>query len=508
MSEPAETEGSAVDDDRAAANVEAGGGASDAPAARLTAEPAPGPERHASWLELFFDLVVVAGIGQLAHLLAVDSTAGGLGLYAVAFTAFWLVWACFTAYSNIVGDAVHTVTMLLGMACLGVMVAAVPEVHGEHARAFAIAYVVGRFVASKPWRAGTVVVDLPVLQASFGVLPWVVSIWVEGDLRYWLWAAGLAFDLLVLVSTTRERFVAETQRRLDRMADSMARRSAERRRRADTRSARSSRRPDAATDPRAATTGVGGAAARADVGPDRGGPGRPRDRGIPGGPPDRGGPRNRELPMTPEVAGADLPHLAERLSLFVLIVLGESLIQMIEGASEATWNRRLAVTALGAFVLITGLWAVAVRRGFAGVALLSAGAIAPRLAWVAHLLTTGALATMAAVVARLVEEPEAPVGDHDRWLIVAAFGVYGLGSALVHVVVAQRAPSRPERRAGRVRALCVGVPVAVAVLLGAVRQEPAAEGLVWTLALAVLAVIVATARAARRIGGVLPPIHD
>ena len=26
-------------------------------------------ERHASWIELFFDLVVVAGIGQLAHLL-------------------------------------------------------------------------------------------------------------------------------------------------------------------------------------------------------------------------------------------------------------------------------------------------------------------------------------------------------------------------------------------------------------------------------------------------------
>ena len=41
-----------------------------------------GEERHASWLELFFDLVVVAGIGMLAHLLQEDHDRGGLALYA------------------------------------------------------------------------------------------------------------------------------------------------------------------------------------------------------------------------------------------------------------------------------------------------------------------------------------------------------------------------------------------------------------------------------------------
>jgi low temperature requirement protein LtrA len=442
------------------------------------AEPA-GAERHASWLELFFDLVVVAGIGQLAHLLAVDSSAGGLGVYAVAFTAFWLVWACFTAYSNIVGEAVHVATMLIGMACLGVMVAAVPEVHDEHARAFAIAYVVGRVVVARPWRAGTVVVDLPVLQASFGVVPWIVSIWVGGDARYWLWALGLALDLLLLVSTTRDRLVADTQRRLDRMLASVQRRAEERRRRAESRR----RRP-------------------------RGGPQAERVEDRRTGVEDAGE-RARDLPTTVQVAGADLPHLAERLSLFVLIVLGESLIQVIEGASEVTWDRTLAVTGLGAFVLITGLWAVGVRHGYAGVALLRPDALPARLSWLTHLVTTGALATMAAVVARLVEEPEASVVDHDRWLIVAAFGVYGLGSALVHVVLAGRAPAgSPARRVARARALCVGVPVALAVLVDAVRQEPAAEGLVWTLAAAVVMVLVASSWAARRLAGVVPPAHD
>ena len=55
-------------------------------------------------------------------------------------------------YSNIRGDAVRTSTMLLGMAVLGVMIAAIPEIRGEHATAFAIAYVVGRLIAARPWQ--------------------------------------------------------------------------------------------------------------------------------------------------------------------------------------------------------------------------------------------------------------------------------------------------------------------------------------------------------------------
>jgi hypothetical protein len=50
--------------------------------------------------------------------------------------------------------------------------------------------------------------------------------------------------------------------------------------------------------------------------------------------------------------------------------------------------------------------------------------------------------------------------------------------------------------------------VALAVLVDAVRQEPAAEGLVWTLAAAVVVVLVASSWAARRLAGVVPPAHD
>src|SRR5215467_11029771 len=66
-----------------------------------------GEERHASWLELFFDLVAVAGIGALAHLLGEDSSTGGLAVYVIAFTAIWMIWACFTLYSNIAAGQTH-----------------------------------------------------------------------------------------------------------------------------------------------------------------------------------------------------------------------------------------------------------------------------------------------------------------------------------------------------------------------------------------------------------------
>jgi low temperature requirement protein LtrA len=38
-------------------------------------------ERHASWAELFFDLVAVAGVATLAHVLGSGLGAAALGLY-------------------------------------------------------------------------------------------------------------------------------------------------------------------------------------------------------------------------------------------------------------------------------------------------------------------------------------------------------------------------------------------------------------------------------------------
>src|SRR5437867_2700770 len=50
-------------------------------------------ERHASWLELFFDVVFVVAITELSHQLVVDhSTAGFLRFYGVGYGVGAAIW--------------------------------------------------------------------------------------------------------------------------------------------------------------------------------------------------------------------------------------------------------------------------------------------------------------------------------------------------------------------------------------------------------------------------------
>ncbi|MFQ3562207.1 low temperature requirement protein A [Streptomyces gramineus] len=63
------------------------------------ASPDVPAERHASRLELLFDLVVVAGVAQIAHLLHGRPCPADLGMYALLFPAPWTAWIRFTLYT-------------------------------------------------------------------------------------------------------------------------------------------------------------------------------------------------------------------------------------------------------------------------------------------------------------------------------------------------------------------------------------------------------------------------
>ncbi|GAB3374921.1 low temperature requirement protein A [Amycolatopsis echigonensis] len=167
-------------------------------------------ERHASWLELFFDLVAVAGVAQLSHLVRGTTSWSDAGLYVVCFLAFWTAWMCFTVYGNVTGEAARTMPVLLAMAGLVFMAGAVHDI-GEHAQAFAIAYVAVRGLASRVWesRENTrIIVEWPVVHAGMGVVPWFVSFWVDAPWKYALWALGLGIDLVAGLTMSGERVAA------------------------------------------------------------------------------------------------------------------------------------------------------------------------------------------------------------------------------------------------------------------------------------------------------------
>jgi len=156
-------------------------------------------ERHASWAELFFDLVAVAGVAALAHVLGLKLDAAALGLYALLFLAFWLSWTTFMLYSSVAAGQTHVLRLMIGMFGLGVMAASVPGVvhtvlgDGDSVRpltVFTIAYIATRIYGSQSWSRGELLLDFPIVQYSGGLLPWFASIWVDEPWKLVLWAVG------------------------------------------------------------------------------------------------------------------------------------------------------------------------------------------------------------------------------------------------------------------------------------------------------------------------------
>jgi low temperature requirement protein LtrA len=108
--------------------------------------PTPGEhdERHASWLELFFDLVFVVAIAQLAQELARDHSLGGFATFAGLFLPVFIAWQGFTFYADRFDsdDVLFRAVMLAAMLAIAALAVQIPDVAaGRHDGGFVVAYV-------------------------------------------------------------------------------------------------------------------------------------------------------------------------------------------------------------------------------------------------------------------------------------------------------------------------------------------------------------------------------
>ncbi len=383
-------------------------------------------ERHASWAELFFDLVAVAGVAALAHVLASDLDARALGLYTLLFLAFWLSWTTFMLYSNVAAAQTHVIRLMFGMFGLGVMAASVPGVthvlleDGDGTRpltVFALAYVATRIYGGQSWRRGEVLLDFPVVQHSAGLLPWIVSFWVSPPAKLWLWALGVALDLLLILVVSGDEMLESIQAKFTARAPARLR------------------------------------ATR---------PGRPRG----------------DEPVIRGVS-VDPAHLAERLGLFVIIVLGESVVEVVEAASEARYDRGLLGAGIVSFVLLAGMFGLSVVYGYAGLPHLRAGSLPTRAALGLHCLVTGVIATVAVSLAAVIEHGNEPLPDGGRWLLCGAVAAY-FALGLVAGVASRGFHLGPV-------IAWVATGIAVPLLLGLFAGDVGGRALVLYVALVVLA---------------------
>jgi low temperature requirement protein LtrA len=169
-----------------------------------TIEDDDGDERHATWLELFFDLVFVVAIAQLADGLAADPSLHGFLIFAGLFVAVWWAWVGYTFYADRfdTDDPPHRVLMLVGMFMVAVLASVIPEAfHGETV-GFALAYAAVRAVVvllnARAWwhlPAARPLLNVYIPAFSASIALFLVSAAVAPPYRYWLWALALAIDL-------------------------------------------------------------------------------------------------------------------------------------------------------------------------------------------------------------------------------------------------------------------------------------------------------------------------
>ena len=267
--------------------------------------------RQATWLELFFDLCFVVAIAALARAFHADPTWEGAGIFVGLFVPLWWTWIAFTWFGNTFDndDVLYRVTVFSGMLSVVWLASSVEGAAEGRAFAFALAYIVLQLLVLTLWARARMHVpahpDVGThdLLARFinrqlaivgaGLVPWFVSLAVDGAARYALWAAGLALHVLGPYLAMRV-FDAEQEWHVE----------------------------EHHTDRARAAYGVAT-------------PGRPL------------------LPVTDLF---HLDHIQERYGLFTIIVLGESVLAVSIGISEVGWNGTAMLTASLAFLAAASIW--------------------------------------------------------------------------------------------------------------------------------------------------------
>src|SRR6266516_8184234 len=180
---------------------------------RLRTAEDPAAERHASWLELFFDLVFVVAITELSRLLVFDHSAGGFLRFAALFIPVFVAWQGYMAYATRfdTDDLAFRLAYFAAMLAIAAMAVLIDDVaRGAHSAEFALAYAALRsFMLALYWRAWHSAPQArPLIRFygggyAVGVAMWLVSLAFPPPGRYVVWVAAQVLELSLPPLSTR-----------------------------------------------------------------------------------------------------------------------------------------------------------------------------------------------------------------------------------------------------------------------------------------------------------------
>ncbi|MGH9211995.1 MAG: low temperature requirement protein A [Acidimicrobiales bacterium] len=228
--------------------------------------------RHATWLELFYDLVFVVAVARLALLLHDDHDLGGLLTFFALFVPIWWAWISFSYFADLFDedrplDRIAQLAAMLGAAVVAVALSSgVSDDSTVVAAAFAAMFTLLAVLYAHAGRtepAARELIRWYVAGSTAGASLWAASIVTPTPARYWLWGLAVVVNAMLSGPVAYARTTAPPQQ---------------------------------------------------------------------------------------------VSHMPERFGLFALVVLGESVLAVVNGIDAATWGMASVVTAVAGFVIAASIW--------------------------------------------------------------------------------------------------------------------------------------------------------
>lgn len=160
-------------------------------------------ERHATWLELFYDLLFAAVVAQLTFELSQDLSGFGVLSFIVLCVPVWWAWAGQSFYATRfdTDDLGHRLFIIAQMFAVAAMAVDVHDGLSRGSAGFALSYAAVRFILVAEYLGAHFFVPAarPLTKRfglGFGVAAalWLVSAWVPPPYRFYLWGIGLLID--------------------------------------------------------------------------------------------------------------------------------------------------------------------------------------------------------------------------------------------------------------------------------------------------------------------------
>jgi low temperature requirement protein LtrA len=170
--------------------------------------------RHATWLELFYDLVFVVVISQLAHNLEEDFSLYGFVGFLALFVPVWWSWtgAAFYATRFDTDDLGHRILTLLQMVGAAALAVNVSDGFGNDSAGFALSYAAVRIILvveyiragkNKSFSSATPLIRRYTRGFLCAAIVWIISAFIPPPFRFVLWGIGLAIDFATPITIGR-----------------------------------------------------------------------------------------------------------------------------------------------------------------------------------------------------------------------------------------------------------------------------------------------------------------